>query len=118
MMNRSRPSMAFEIVLNVASLGILASWATIIICQIQMYRWSQQGRVTRPKFKMMGSPYTGYATLVFLLAVLVLTGFNYPIGTWTIASLAVLVPMLIGGWYLVRERVLLIAQQRPDDAAH
>lgn len=118
LLNGIVPSMAFEIVLNVASLGILASWATIIICQIQMYRWSQQGRVTRPKFKMMGSPYTGYATLVFLLAVLVLTGFNYPIGTWTIASLAVLVPMLIGGWYLVRERVLLIAQQRPDDAAH
>ena len=104
LLNGIVPSMAFEIVLNVASLGILASWATIIICQIQMYRWSQQGRVTRPKFKMMGSPYTGYATLVFLLAVLVLTGFNYPIGTWTIASLAVLVPMLIGGWYLVRER--------------
>ncbi|MGI9123898.1 MAG: amino acid permease, partial [Mycobacterium sp.] len=69
------PAMAFEIVLNVASLGILSSWATIVICQIQLYRWSQQGRMTRPSFRMWGAPYTGYLTLAFLLAVLVLMGF-------------------------------------------
>ena len=34
------PERAFEIVLNVASLGILSSWATIVICQVQLYRWS------------------------------------------------------------------------------
>ena len=38
--------------------------------------------------------------------------FNRPIGTWTVASLLVLVPLLIGGWYLVRDRVLEIAQER------
>ena len=37
--------------------------------------------------------------------VLVLMGFNYPIGTWTVASLAVVIPALIGGWFLVRKRV-------------
>lgn len=117
LLNGIVPSMAFEIVLNVASLGILSSWATIIICQIQMYRWSQQGKVTRPSFKMMGAPYTGYATLAFLLAVLVLMGFNHPIGTWTVASLVVLVPALIGGWYLVRERVLVLAPKPGEDSA-
>ena len=101
--------------LNVASLGILASWATIVICQLQLYRWSQQGRMVRPSFRMMGAPYTGYATLVFLVTVLVLMGFNYPIGTWTIASLLLLIPALIGGWYLVRDRVLEIAQDRIGD---
>jgi L-asparagine permease len=38
--------------------------------------------------------------------------FNYPIGTWTVASLVVLVPALVVGWYLVRDRVLQIAQER------
>jgi L-asparagine permease len=112
LLNSYVPDMAFEIVLNVASLGILSSWATIIICQLQLYRWSQQGRMFRPSFRMWGAPWTGYLTLVFLLTVLVLMAFNYPIGTWTIASLVVVIPALIGGWYLVRDRVLAVAQQR------
>ena len=103
------PDMAFEIVLNVASLGILASWATIVICQLQLFRWSEQGRMERPSFRMWGAPYTGYLTLVFLLSVLVLMAFNYPVGTAAIAGLAVLIPVLAGGWYLVRDRVAAIA---------
>ncbi len=105
LLNGVVPEKAFEIVLNVASLGILSSWATIIICQIQLYRWSQKGLMVRPSFRMWGAPYTGYLTLVFLLSVLVLMGFNRPIGTWTVASLIIVIPALIGGWFLVRERV-------------
>lgn len=66
----------------------------------------------RPSFRMWGAPYTGYLTLAFLLAVLVLMAFNYPIGTAAIAGLAVLIPALIGGWYLVRDRVSRIAGER------
>ncbi len=115
LLNGVVPSMAFEIVLNVASLGILASWATIVICQIQLYRWSEQGRMLRPSFRMWGSPYTGYLTMAFLASVLVLMGFNYPIGTWTVASLVLIIPALIGGWFLVRAQVLEIAQRRIGD---
>lgn len=112
LLNGVVPTMAFEIVLNVASLGILSSWATIVICQLQLFRWSKQGRMSRPSFQMWGSPYTGYLTLAFLFGVLVLTAFNYPIGTWTVASIAVLVPALAGGWLLVRDRVYEIAGNR------
>lgn len=114
LLNSIVPDQAFEIVLNVASLGILSSWATIIICQLQLYRWSEQGRMTRPSFRMWGAPYTGYLTLAFLVTVLVLMAFNYPVGTITIGGLAVLIPALIGGWYLVRDRVSAIAQQRAE----
>ncbi|MGE2689977.1 amino acid permease [Mycolicibacterium pulveris] len=106
LLNGVVPTMAFEIVLNVAALGILSSWAMIVICQLQLLRWSKLGRLARPSFRMWGAPYTGYATLVFLLTVLVLMAFQYPIGTWTVASLLVLIPALIGGWYLVRGRVV------------
>lgn len=112
LLNGVVPTMAFEIVLNVASLGILSSWATIVICQIQLYRWAQRGLLSRPSFQMWGAPYTGYITLAFLFGVLVLMAFNRPIGTWTVASLIVLIPALIGGWFLVRDRVLKIAQER------
>ena len=115
LLNSIVPDQAFEIVLNVASLGILASWATIIICQLQLYRWSQQGRMARPSFRMWGAPYTGYATLAFLLTVLVLMAFNYPVGTITIGGLVVLIPALIGGWYLVRDRVAEVAAERVGD---
>ena len=117
LLNSIVPDQAFEIVLNVASLGILSSWATIIICQLQLYRWSEQGRMTRPSFRMWGAPYTGYLTLAFLVTVLVLMAFNYPVGTITIGGLAVLIPALIGGWYLVRDRVSAIAQERAEAGA-
>ncbi|MFZ8263690.1 L-asparagine permease, partial [Staphylococcus aureus] len=39
-LNAIVPHAAFEIVLNIASLGIISSWATIMLCQIQLQRWS------------------------------------------------------------------------------
>jgi len=43
---------------------------------------------------------------VFLVFILVLMGFDEPIGTWTVASLVIIIPALFGGWFLVRKRVL------------
>jgi L-asparagine permease len=112
LLNGVVPAQAFEIVLNMAALGIIASWGTIVICQLQLYRWSKRGILNRPSFRMWGAPYTGYLTLGFLLAVLVLMAFDPPIGTWTVATLVVIIPALILGWYLVRARVLAVAQER------
>ncbi|MEV4236045.1 amino acid permease [Nocardia sp. NPDC050408] len=106
------PERAFEIVLNMASLGIIASWATIVLCQLQLWRWWKQGKLQRPQFRMWGAPWTGLITLVFLFFVVVLTGVDYPVGTWTVASLVVLIPALIIGWFAARKRVLAIAQMR------
>jgi L-asparagine permease len=106
------PGQAFEIVLNMAALGIIASWGTIVICQIQLFRWSKRGTLYRPSFRMWGAPYTGYLTLAFLLSVLVLMAFDYPIGTWTVGTLVIIIPALIGGWYAVRARVLAVAEER------
>ncbi len=93
------PGQAFEIVLNIAALGIIASWATIVICQLQLYRWSKRGILERPSFRLWGTPYTGYITLVFLFGVVVLMAFDPPIGTWTVGTLVVIIPALIIGWY-------------------
>jgi L-asparagine permease len=112
LLNGVVPAQAFEIVLNMAALGIIASWGTIVICQLQLYRWSKRGIISRPSFRMWGSPYTGYLTLAFLLGVLVLMALDPPIGTWTVATLLVITPALIAGWYAVRARVLAVAQER------
>ncbi|WP_194815331.1 amino acid permease [Nocardia sp. XZ_19_385] len=106
------PDQAFNIVLNLASLGIVSSWATIVLCQLQLYRWWKQGKVERPSFRMMGAPYTGFVTLVFLFFVVVLMAFDRPIGMWTVAALVVIIPALVIGWYAARKRVFAIAAER------
>ncbi|WP_433199876.1 amino acid permease [Nocardia sp. CA-107356] len=111
-LNGMVPERAFEIVLNMASLGIIASWATIVLCQLQLWRWWKRGTLQRPEFRMWGAPWTGLLTLVFLFFVVVLTGVDYPVGTWTVASLVVIIPALIIGWYAARKRVLAIAAMR------
>jgi L-asparagine permease len=111
-LNAVVPEDAFEIVLNVACLGILGSWATIVLCQLKLLSWAKKGLLQRPSFRMFGAPYTGYLVLVFLAGVLVLVGFDYPVGTWTVGSIAVIVPLLILGWFGCRKRITAIAQQR------
>jgi L-asparagine permease len=111
-LNAFKPGQAFEIVLNMSALGIIASWGTIVLCQLRLYRWTKAGILRRPRFRMPFTPFSGYLTLAFLVAVLVLMAFDAPIGTWTVATLVVLIPALIGGWYLVRNRVAAIATER------
>ena len=111
-LNAFNPGQAFEIVLNMSALGIIASWATIVLCQLKLLSWSKKGILERPSFRMIGAPWTGYATLAFLAAVLVLMALDHPIGTWTVGTLVVIVPALVGGWFLVRERVLAVARER------
>jgi L-asparagine permease len=87
------PSEAFSTALDLSALGIIASWGTIVICQIPLYRWSKRGILQRPSFQLFGTPYTSYATLVFLVAVTALMCYeNY----WNLAALVVIIPALVG----------------------
>jgi len=103
------PAEAFNIALDLSALGIIASWGTIVICQIQLYRWSKRGILQRPSFQLFGTPYTSYATLVFLAVV---TGLMCYENYWNLVALLVIVPALIGGWYAVRGRVMEMARER------
>lgn len=104
-------SEAFEVVLEVSSLGIVGGWATIILCQMQLQRWAKQGKLERPSFRMPGAPVTSWLTLAFLLLVLVTLAFSET-GRWVLLSLVVLVPLLILGWFLQRDRILAAARLR------
>lgn len=105
------PSQAFEIVLEVSALGIVGGWATIILCQLKLVQWAKEGKAQRPSFRLFGAPFTSYLTLAFLLFVLVTMGFSET-GRWVLASLVVLIPALIVGWYAARGRILAAAQAR------
>ncbi|MGP4693715.1 amino acid permease [Agrobacterium cavarae] len=118
-LNAIVPSEAFEIALNLAALGIICAWGVIVLCQLKLWHLSRQGKMQRPDFSMIGAPYTGILTLVFLFGVLVLMAFDYPAGTYTVGSLIVIAPTLVGGWYLMRGRIqeLSKAQQLRDAGA-
>lgn len=99
LLNYEVPSQAFEIVLNVASLGVISTWAFIVVCQMAFRRAVARGEVQDVPFKMPGAPVTAWLTLGFLAAVLVLMGFDYPNGTWTVAAIPVLALLLAAGWH-------------------
>lgn len=103
---------AFEIVLNIASLGILTAWGTIILCQMRLRAWAKEGRAKEPTFRLPGAPVTSWLTLAFLVAVLVLMAIDWPIGSFTVMSLVIIIPLLIGGWFLQRDRILEAARLR------
>lgn len=103
------PEDAFNIALDLSALGIISTWAMIVACQLQLYRWERKGILQRPTFRLPGTPYTGYLTLVFLAAVTVLMCYE---NIWNLIAIIVLVPMLIGGWYAVRGKVTALAAQR------
>jgi L-asparagine permease len=105
-------SAAFEIVLNIASLGILTAWGTIILCQMRLRQWARQGKAKEPSFRLPGAPVTSWLTLAFLVAVLVLMAIDWPIGSLTVASLVLIIPLLVLGWYLQRDRILAAARLR------
>lgn len=77
----------------------------IVLCQLRFYKQTQAGTLERPAFRMPFTPYSGYITLVFLVGIVVLMAFDEPAGTSSVAALIVIIPALIGGWYLVRKRV-------------
>jgi L-asparagine permease len=116
-LNAVKPSQAFEIVLNIAAIGVLAAWATIVLCQLRFFNWAKAGTLQRPNFRMPLAPYSGYVTLVFLAGVLVLMALDPEKGQWVIAALVTAVPALIGGWFLVRHRVTAAAAEFVDHAS-
>ena len=96
------PSQVFEIVLNIASLGIVSTWAFIVICQMMLRRAINRGDVPAVSFRMPFAPLSSWLTLGFLLAVLVLTGFDYPDGTYTIAAIPIVAIALAIGWVVLK----------------
>ncbi|KOC92361.1 L-asparagine permease [Winslowiella iniecta] len=108
------PSQVFEIVLNVASLGIITSWAFIVVCQMRLRKAIKEGKADDVSFKLPWAPFTSWLTLLFLASVLVLMAFDYPNGTYTIASIPVIAVVLILGWFGVRKRVHTLGHSEQD----
>jgi L-asparagine permease len=98
------PKEAFDIAIAVASLGVVSTWATLIICQMRLRQKALRGEVARPSYRMPGAPYTGWLTLGFLALVIgqmAFAGTAERIAFWSIPVLAL---ALVVGWRVVGRR--------------
>ncbi|GAA4483180.1 amino acid permease [Microbacterium panaciterrae] len=99
------PGQVFEIVLNLAGLGIVGVWGSIIVCHwLFVRRMKSQGR-ERPKFRLPWAPVTNGITLVFLAVVVLLMALDPGVGRITLAAFVIVVILMVVGWYRVRGRI-------------
>jgi len=104
------PGQAFEIVLNFASIGILGTWGMIMLCSLVFWHRSENGRVTRPAYRLPWAPYTQIVTLLFLVGVAFLMWWGGGVGRTTVTCLPLIAAALVGGWFVVRGRVREMAR--------
>ncbi|WP_245627961.1 amino acid permease [Actinomadura oligospora] len=108
------PKDAFEIVLNLAAIGILGTWAMIMISHLLFVRKCERGELDRPSYRLPGSPYTEIVTLVFLVAVVVLMWFDFDgEGHRTVLAVPLILAALVAGWFCVRRRVKAVGDTGP-----
>jgi L-asparagine permease len=103
-LNYVMPAKAFEIVLNFASIGILATWGVIVVSHLLFVRKAERGEVIRPAFRLPFPPWSQIATLAFLVSVVVLMAFDES-GRIVLAGVPVILLALVVGWFGVRKRI-------------
>src|SRR5699024_12250713 len=106
------PSVSTVSLLFCESFGIITSSVMINLCHIALVKKSDRGQLSRPSFRMPFAPYSSWFVLVALVIIVVLMAFDNPVGTWTVAGLLVIIPILIAGWYVCRGRINAIAAER------
>ncbi|MGW7489028.1 amino acid permease [Streptomyces sp. NPDC054786] len=99
------PQRAFEIVLNISSLGAVSTWSIIMLCHLAFVRRAKAGLVERPAFRLPLSPITQISTIVFLLGILALMWCEPEVGRKTVMVIPLIAAALAGGWFCVRRRV-------------
>jgi L-asparagine permease len=98
------PKEAFDIAIAIASLGVVATWATLIICQMRLRQAALRGELERPSYRMPGAPYTGWATLAFLALVVGLMAFSDGAEKIAFYSLPAIIIVLAIGWRVISRR--------------
>ncbi|OZG50827.1 L-asparagine permease [Pseudoscardovia radai] len=103
-LNAVLPSDAFDIIMNLAGIGIAGTWCSILVTHLAFLRRVKRGEEERPAFHMPGAPSTDYISIAFF-AIVVLSNLFDASGRWTLAMFAVVCVALVIGWYAVRGRI-------------
>ena len=111
------PSDAFEIALELATLGIIGVWSMILISHMMMVRKAKRGEMQRPDFHMKGAPFLNIFGLIFMAVVLFLIAFGDDANSAKAVYLGgpIVAILLAIGWFLVRKRINAQAFDDIDD---
>ncbi|MFD5118628.1 amino acid permease [Streptomyces sp. NPDC058385] len=110
-LNYLLPHDAFEIVIEVSSIGIIGTWVMIMVAHLAFVRRAKQGLIKRPSFRLPWSPVTEIVTIVFLLLVLGLMWNDPDTGRKTLMLIPVIAVLLVAGWFAARRRIQREATQ-------
>jgi len=105
LINYIYPSQAFEIVMNLAGIGIAGTWISIMASHWLFVHRAEKGFVERPTFRLFWAPVTNAVTIVFLLTIVVGMWFADQIGKPTILLFLGICVVMVIGWFVVRGRV-------------
>ena len=95
---------AFNVIMDLAGIGIAGTWSMILITHIAFLRKVKKGEEQRPEYRMPWAPFTDYISLAFY-AVVVLSNLWSDSGRKTLALFAVVIVALIAGWFYARGRI-------------
>jgi L-asparagine permease len=109
------PQRAFDIATSLASLGVIATWVTILVCQMRLRARGQRGELTRPSYRMPWSPVTNWAALAVLAVVLVLMPFANSEQAIAFACLPFLAAALWYGWYRIGRNARKVPAPRASE---
>jgi L-asparagine permease len=102
LLNLVVPHRAFDIATALASLGVVSTWVTILVCQIRLRTFAKRGQLERPSFRMPWSPWTNLVALALLALVLVLMPFADTDQAFAFACIPVLAIVLWYGWHRIQ----------------
>lgn len=105
LINYAYPSKAFEIVMNLAAIGIAGTWISILLTHWIYVRKTQRSGQARPEYRLRFYPYSNAIAIAFLVIVIVSMWFDVEVGRPTIYMFMGIIAMLIIGWYAVRNRI-------------
>ncbi|WP_353945943.1 amino acid permease [Streptomyces sp. HUAS MG91] len=116
-LNYLLPADAFEIVIEISSIGIIGTWVMIMVAHLAFVRRAKQGLVERPAFRLPGSPVTEIVTIVFLVLVLGLMWNDAETGRKTLSLIPVVAVLLVVGWFRARKNIARKAAAEPQTGA-
>lgn len=105
MVNLFYPNEAFDVIANMAGIGICAMWGSIMISNILFVRHCRKNGIERPKFHVPLAPYSNYLVLAVLGAMIVLMWFEGGLGPTAIIAFACVTVALALAWLIVRKHV-------------
>lgn len=105
LINYINPTHAFEIVMNLAGIGIAGTWISIMVSHWIFTNRARKGLVERPAFRLPLAPIPNIITISFLVIVIIGIWFADDIGKATILTFLGFCVVLVIGWYGVRNRI-------------